>query len=67
MAIFSLDNIRSRNKLCSSRYLNEIQVNGEDITDDDNFTMDDEETTENENPETETPANDEKAKEDTPS
>ena len=50
MAIFSLDNIRSRNKLCSSRYLNEIQVNGEDITDDDNFTMDDEETTENETP-----------------
>ena len=42
MAIFSLDNIR-KNKIRYSKYLNEIQVNGEDINDDDDFTMDDEE------------------------
>lgn len=42
MAIFSLDNIR-KNKIRYSKYLNEIQVNGENINDDDDFTMDDEE------------------------
>lgn len=41
MAIFSLDNIR-KNKIRYSKYLNEIQVNGEDINNDDDFTMDDE-------------------------
>ena len=44
MAIFKLNNIKSFSSskyfTGNSRYLNELQVEGEDIVDDDDFTMD---------------------------
>ncbi len=48
MAIFNLKSIKSSDSPFRTRYFNELQVNGEDVNDTDDFTIDDEESEDDE-------------------